>query len=277
MRSLFFLIFYSSIIFPRGGEHEFDAVFLVDFGRGRVVVDRDDVGVLVHLFEGADGALARDVVGQAAERLGADDVFGARFRERRHLGGDEPAFPHLHALVDDLVRTAAQVLEVVQRLETVRFGEADDLFLHAVQIAVHDAEHGGGQALFVVELRVVDVVHRAVHDEIHQGGDDRFAALGEQELFEMRVAERGVLDVNFADDADLDLLLFAARDLCKAFEHFAGDRHIMQVFSPVEGLVHRLHALFARGGGGALFQLVGLALVEQRHERIAVKDGEGEL
>ena len=233
--------------------------------------------MLVHLFQRADGALARDVVGQAAEGLGADNVVGARFGERSHLGGDEPALPHLHALVDDLVRAAAQVLEVVQRLEAVLLRQLYDLLLHMVEILVDDSEQRRGGALFVVELRVVDVVHRAVHDEIHQGGDDRFAALGEQELFEVRVAERGILDVNFADDADLDLLLFAARDLCKAFEHFAGDRHIMQVFSPVEGLVHRLHALFARGGGGALFQLVGLALVEQRHERIAVKDGEGEL
>ena len=182
MRSLFFLIFYSSIIFPRGGEHEFDAVFLIDLGGGGVVVDGDDVLVLVHALQGADGALAGDVVGQAAEGLGADDVVGARFGERRHFGGDQPAFTHLHPLVDDFIRTAAQVLEVVQRLEAVLLRQADDDLLHMVQVLICQRKQGRGERALVVQLGVVDVVDGAVHDEVHQRRHHRLAPFGEKKF-----------------------------------------------------------------------------------------------
>ena len=47
----------------RHGQHQLDAVFLIDLGRAGVVVDGHDVGLGVHLGDLADLALAHDVVG----------------------------------------------------------------------------------------------------------------------------------------------------------------------------------------------------------------------
>jgi len=81
------------------GQHELDAVFLVDLCRAGVVVHGDDVGVGVIVLQGADHALADDVVGQAAEGLGADDVGRAGVDQLQHLGGEQPALAHLAAVV----------------------------------------------------------------------------------------------------------------------------------------------------------------------------------
>ena len=59
------------------GQHQLDAVLLVDLGGAGVIVDGYDVGVGVVVLQAAHHALAHDVVGQAAEGLGADDVGGA--------------------------------------------------------------------------------------------------------------------------------------------------------------------------------------------------------
>ena len=70
----------------RDGEHQADAVFLIDLRGGKIVVDRHDVDARMHLRQAADHALAANVVGQAAERLGADDVFIAVFGQLQHFG-----------------------------------------------------------------------------------------------------------------------------------------------------------------------------------------------
>ena len=277
MRSLFFLIFYSSIIFPRGREHEFNAVFLVDLRRRRVIIDRHDVLVLVHPLQRAHGALARDVVGQTAERLGADDVVGTRFGERRHLRRDQPALAHLHALVDDLVGTAAQVFEIVQRLEAVLFRDSDDLLLNMVQIFVNDIENRGRDALFVVQLGVVYVVDGTVHHKVHQRGHDRLAPLGEQKLLQMGIAERRIFDVNFADDADLDLLFLTPLHLGKTLEQGAHHLFVLAVPALCKLFADVFHAVGARLVAFPCLQFVRFALVVQRHERIPVKDGVCEL
>ena len=62
---------------PRHAEHQFDAVFLVDPGGTGVVVDGGDVCVGIDGADLVDHALAADVVGQAAEGLGADNVLKA--------------------------------------------------------------------------------------------------------------------------------------------------------------------------------------------------------
>ena len=72
-------------LFPADGKHQLDAVLLVDLRRAGVIVDRDDVGVGLDLLDAADSALAVDVVGQAAERLRADDVLVARLGKLEHL------------------------------------------------------------------------------------------------------------------------------------------------------------------------------------------------
>ena len=44
----------------RRGQHQLDAVLLIDLGRAGVVIDRDDVRLRIDLADLADHALARD-------------------------------------------------------------------------------------------------------------------------------------------------------------------------------------------------------------------------
>ena len=189
MRSLFFLIFYSSIIFPCGGEHEFYSVLLIDARCRRVVVDGHDVLVFKQLLQGTHRALARDVVGQAAEGLRADDVLRSRLGERRHLGGDEPALPHLHPLVHDEICALPQMFEVVHGLEAaVLLREADELSLLCEQPAIGKRKERRRRAPSAVELGVVQIIDDAVQDEVHERRHDGLAPFGKQEIFEVRIA-----------------------------------------------------------------------------------------
>ena len=61
-------------LFAGNGQHQLDAVLLIDAGGAGVVVHGGDVRVRVQGADLIDHALAHDVVGQTAEGLGADDV-----------------------------------------------------------------------------------------------------------------------------------------------------------------------------------------------------------
>ena len=79
-------------VFESHGEHEFDAVELVDLAGAWVVVDGCDVGVGVEFAEAFDHALACDVVGEARKWLNTEDIFDAVVDEFDHFGGEEPTF-----------------------------------------------------------------------------------------------------------------------------------------------------------------------------------------
>ncbi len=101
------------------GQHQLDAVLLVDLGGAGVVVDGHDIAPGVVVLELADHALAHDVVGQAAEGLGADDVGHAGVDELQHLGGEEPALAHLVAVAQVALDVAVELVEVAGGPEAV--------------------------------------------------------------------------------------------------------------------------------------------------------------
>ena len=49
-------------IFARGGEHELDAIELVDLGSAGVIVHGDDIGLGIGAAQGLDDTLADDVI-----------------------------------------------------------------------------------------------------------------------------------------------------------------------------------------------------------------------
>ena len=69
-----------------------------------VVVDGHDVDVRVPLLDGLHHALAADMVGQAPEGLGADDVPHALVRQLQHFRRKEPPLAHLDAHADGPLR-----------------------------------------------------------------------------------------------------------------------------------------------------------------------------
>ncbi len=66
-----------------------------------------------------DDALAHDVVGEAGEGLGADDIGHALVDELEHLAGEEPALAGLVADGDDVCGGFGGVLDVAGGLEVL--------------------------------------------------------------------------------------------------------------------------------------------------------------
>ena len=85
----YFLFRYLALfqILLGGGEHELDAVELVDFAGTGIVVDGHDVGGRICLPQGLDNALTYDVVRQAAEGLGTYNVRHTFLDQLHHLAG----------------------------------------------------------------------------------------------------------------------------------------------------------------------------------------------
>ena len=69
------------------GQHQANAVFLIDLRRRQIVVDGHDIDARVYLREPANHALSADVIGQAAERLGTDYVWNSAFYKLQHFCG----------------------------------------------------------------------------------------------------------------------------------------------------------------------------------------------
>ena len=85
-------------------QHQLDTVLLVHPRCARVIVDGCDVGAGIYGADLIDHSFAADVVGQAAEGLGADDVLKACLLQLHHLGRQQPALTHLVVDTDDSVR-----------------------------------------------------------------------------------------------------------------------------------------------------------------------------
>ena len=73
-------------------QHEFETVELIDFTRTSITIDGRDVSSLVGVAQFMHNALARDMVGQAAEGLQADHIGHAGVDKLDHFASQKPAF-----------------------------------------------------------------------------------------------------------------------------------------------------------------------------------------
>ena len=170
----------------RISEHELYAVLLVDLCCAGVVVDGNYIRLRISLLDDSGAAFRYDVVRQTPEGLGADYVLGPCLRQCCQFRRDEPAFAHLYALVDILVGTAAQMLEIMRWLEyPMLFYHFYLLFLELVEDVVANAVDKGPLVLIVVELTVVYSVRGTVQQEIQQARYVRLTALAEQEFVQV--------------------------------------------------------------------------------------------
>lgn len=94
----------------------------------------------------------------------------------------------------------------------------DHLYLLAVEELIPQPERQRLEVLVVVQVAVGFAVGGTVEDKFQQGGNHRLAALGNEEVLQMIVRQRRILDVNFADNTHLDLGLFAAGDRREVLE-----------------------------------------------------------
>ena len=84
-------------------QHKLDAVLLIDAGGAGIVVKREDICFLGNFFNLVNHAAAGDVIWQAAEGLGADDIGVAAARKLQHFGSEQPALAHVVAVADNAI------------------------------------------------------------------------------------------------------------------------------------------------------------------------------
>ena len=263
----------------RRREHELDAVLLVDLAGAGVVVDRHDVGLRIEFLDLAQHAAADDVVWQTAKRLGADDVFAAGFDELDHFCGEEPAFAHLGALVDDFFAEGLGVLERRLRLKLrIILVAVDDGVLQGNDVVDDEFRDDSLGVAGAVEVPVLDAGVGGVEHEIHQPRHDDLAVLLLEESFEVVVAQRRKFYVNLADNADLGLFLAAdGFDLGKFPQNPWAVFAQLLAGAAMAGLKLALElAADAVDGGGDFVLVEGVRqnLVFQVHDHVAVDDGE---
>ena len=228
----------------------------------------------MHLRQAADHALAADVVGQTAERLSADDVFIAVFGQLQHFGRQQPAFAHLAAVADHALDQRFDVPERRRRHEVRMGGHGlDQRRLHALaELHQRLAEEQLDQTA-AVEVVILDSVVDLEEHEAHDAGEHVFAVLRAQELFKAVVAQRGILDVDFAHHADARFRFAAALDGVEIIDdggEVLAHGLVGEPLPAVELLDQRVVPFFNQRVGRALFQLVGARLVGDAHDAVAV-------
>ena len=191
-----------------------------------------------------------------------------------HLGGQQPALAHLDPFSDIATGGFDGAFKVARRLEVaVGLNQPNHVALASAQEAVDPPHHSSLRSADAVQLAVKFRVVRAVQQKVKQSRTDDLAALGQQKLLQIVVAQRRVFDIDFSDDADLDFLLFPALHLDKArddFFHQCGDfLPAQQLFA--EQLLCHLHAVVHRLLAFSRCLFIRDTLVVQRHNQIAAQ------
>ena len=220
------------------------------------------------------------MVGQTAEGLCADDIAHAFVDQFQHLGSQQPALTHFHAHTHVARRHGGGMAEGGRRCEQVVLPDgADQIVLLVQEEAICNLIDAGLEKAQSVQFVVHDGVRDGVQEEVHQPAHDRFGALGDQELFQLVVAQRGEFDEYLAHDAHLEFgRRPAGADAVNGGEvrddaavgclditvaQASGGHLLCQTGAPL------VRECLCRAGNG----FVGAALIEQEHDEISVQDG----
>ena len=214
------------------------------------------------------------MVRQAAKRLCADDVAVTALYQLDHLSRQQPALAHLGTQRDDALGLFHQLLEGAGGVETGVGLGLEHGALHAVQpVEQLVGTHLHGQ-LAAVEDMVLAHVEDAVLHEAHQTREVDLAVLTLEELLQVVVAQRAVLDVDLAHDADFDLRHTGDGNglevLCDEGEgvlHLAGGEALARQQHTTQTLDPEVYHLI----GSAFFVLIRSDLIAQGAEHIAVE------
>ena len=129
--------------------------------------------------------------------------------------------------------------------------------------------------LAAVEDMILAHVEDAVLHKAHQAGEVDLAVLTFEELLQVVVAQRAVLDVDLTDDADLDLRHAGdgdggkvLRDEREGVLHLLGGEALARQQDAAQTLDPEVYHLV----GAPLLVLVGSHLIAQGAEHVAVED-----
>ena len=154
-----------------------------------------------------DDTLSDDVVRQASERLGADDILDTAVDQLKHLTGQKPSLTGLVSEGDIVFSHVCKLPDAGRRSEVLALLKFFSCGLSEVlkQGDSEVAQAGGG--LLSTEVICLEVaVVEAVQQEIHQIRHHSFCAFRFKQLDDVVVCERGELYKDLSDNADLRLL-----------------------------------------------------------------------
>ena len=153
------------------------------------------------------------MVGQAGERLGADDVGGPGLDQVHHLRGKKPSLPCLDADGGDRLGLLHKLRDGRVQGE-LAMGERERL-LHHVPVFLRQETgqfaHGDGLEVLTQDPLVPCIGVHGLGHELHHAGDHGLAVLGLDHLDHVVVGVRLIFDQDLADHADPGLAGDAAQ------------------------------------------------------------------
>ena len=170
------------------GEHQLNAVLLIDLGGTGVVIKWQNIRLLGNLLNLVNHAAACDMVGQAAKGLRTNDIGVAAVHQLQHLRRKQPALTHVIAIADNALdhglsffisrrsakwcRVERTVQNAFQMLKIPHSTLVSTVFKKAAAVQ-----------LIVRQLRI-----HAVHHKVKHAGQHVFTVLLLQEFFQIIIA-----------------------------------------------------------------------------------------
>ncbi len=243
-------------------------------GCGWVVIDGYYVRFRGTFSDRPDHAFCTNMVGKAAKGLGADDIGVACMHQIEHLGGQKPAFSHLHPVVDQAV------------IELLHFGIGNGHgkpagFLHCLACHVLDLEEllehklgdDAADPASSIVAPVDDGIVRPIIEKSHHGWYHDLASLSFEIRLEVVIAQWGVFHIDFTDNTDFDLGLFPDLNRGKLLANLIEIAfHCIPDIAPVmgESLAEVTCPGFDQGIGFALVHFVRSYLIGKGHQQVSV-------
>ena len=215
------------------------------------------------------------MVGQAAEGLGADDVLIPGAHQLQHFRRQQPSLAHLAAHADGvaLLRQLDQLTEGHGGMVSMILQGLDNHLFHAGD----QRQRRLGSCLFhrgtAVQPDGLRHIVGAVLHKAHQPRQVHLTVLRSQKLFQIVVAEGGILDIDLPYHADLHLrhpLYGDGRKLRRDFGH--GGFHLPAgvALSVSDFFAEDIQPFALYPLRRAFFQLIRLSLRPEGHQQVAV-------
>ena len=190
-------------IFVGGGQHQLDAVQLVDLAGARIVIHGHDIGLREGLAELLDHAFSHHMVGEAAEGLRADNVGDIAMDQLNHLAGQKPP---LAGLVAGRYERLGIIDQRVERRRGIEPLAGSQSLAERLSEALQQPHGGFAQRLSRLAkaqmVRLENAVICAVHEEVQHIRADRLGALGLQQIHDVVVGGGEEFHENLSHDAD---------------------------------------------------------------------------
>lgn len=219
-----------SQILPRNRKHQLNAVFLIHPGRARIIINGYNISTRVLFFNFPDHPPPADMVRQTAKGLRADDILIAGFHQLQHFRRQEPALAHLHSASDHPVGKLLGVRHPSRRdilgRQPKRF---DHLTFQAGKIPAEQPESPIFQPAPTVEPVILNPIINNIQDKAQNPRHIDFAVLRGEKILQVIVPQRGILDIDLPNYADLDLFFILPRDSRK-IQNMSGDHRVFREF-----------------------------------------------